>query len=131
MRRVVRRNDLLYPDESYQIVGVLFDVFNELGPGHHERYYQRAIRESLRQREIPFREQVHYPLRYRGATVGRQYVDFIVFDKIVLEIKKGGQFSKRHIEQVLSYPKASGYRLALLANFSRNGITSRRIVNFG
>ncbi|MBI4946838.1 MAG: hypothetical protein HY840_10625 [Bacteroidetes bacterium] len=52
MPATVRKSDLLYPELSYAIVGCAYDVYNELGFGHHEKYYQRApelkwfIRES-------------------------------------------------------------------------------------
>src|SRR3989344_1834406 len=64
MKPAVRRNDLLYPKESYQIVGAAYDVYNILGSGHHEKYYQRALAEELKKRELEFLEQAHYPLRY-------------------------------------------------------------------
>ncbi|MFQ6049535.1 MAG: GxxExxY protein [Candidatus Paceibacterales bacterium] len=43
MARILKRKDLIYPELSYQIIGILFEVYNQLGPGHHEKHYHKAI----------------------------------------------------------------------------------------
>lgn len=125
-----KRDDLIYPDESYKIVGILFDVYNELGSGHHEQYYQRATEAEFKSAGFAYKSQVYVPLLYRGKVVGREYFDFLVEDKIILEIKKGDRFSHKHIKQVSQYLKTSGYKLAILANFGNKGVTFKRIVNY-
>lgn len=126
----VRRQDLIYPELSYQIVGCAFQVQNEIGGGHHEKYYQRALSESFRNAGILFQQQVYYPLQYQNKTVGKNFLDFLVDGKVVVEIKKGEKFSKRHIDQVLEYLKTSGLKLAILINFGSHEVAFRRIVNF-
>lgn len=131
MKQEIKYPDkVLYPELSYKITGALFEVFREIGSGHHEKYYQKAVAEELTNREIKFKEQVYMPLQYKNKVVGRIYMDFLIEDKIVLEIKKGEGFSKKHIDQVLIYLKNSNCKLAILANFSRDGVQSKRIVNF-
>lgn len=98
MRKDLKRKDLIYPDLSYQIVGILFDVWNELGPGHHENYYQKAVSIGFKNCGLDFREQVYTPLVFKEEKVGSYYLDFLIEDKIVLEIKKGDRFSRKHIE---------------------------------
>jgi len=56
-------------------------------------------------------------------------IDFLVEDKILVEIKKGNYFSKKNIEQVYAYLKATGLKLAILANFTSTGVKFRRILN--
>lgn len=126
----VIRTDLIYPELSYQIVGALYSVYNALGPGHHEKYYQRAVAGALKDIGLDFKEQVSIPLKFKGASIGRYQLDFLVDNKIVLELKKGDKFSKRNIDQVLQYLKSSGLRLAILANFSSDKVSFKRIVNF-
>ena len=126
----LRRKDLIYPELSYQIVGVLFEVWNKLGPGHHENYYQKAVTIGLKNCNLNFREQVYIPLNFKGERVGSYYLDFVIENKIVLEIKKGDRFSRTHIEQVLSYLKASNLKLGILANFGSKGVKIQRIINF-
>ena len=125
----LNRRDILYPELSYEIVGCAFDVFNELGPGFHEKYYQRALAEVLKNKKLRFSEQTGQPLKYKGAVIGRQYLDFLVEDKIIVEIKKSNNFSRRNIEQVLGYLKTNNLRLAILINFTNTNVVSKRIIN--
>jgi GxxExxY protein len=129
MPKDLKRKDLIYPELSYQIVGILFEVHNDLGPGHHEKYYQRAIVEGLKKCKLSFQEQVYTPLIFKDAKVGGYYLDFLIDDKIVLEIKKGDRFSKRHINQVLSYLKIKNLKLGIIANFGIDGVKFKRIIN--
>ncbi len=119
----------MHPELSYGIVGVLFDVHNTVGYGHLEKVYQRSVRHALQQKGYSFREQVPYPITYQGKIVGKVYFDFLIEDKVILEIKQGDRFRKVNIDQVNAYLKASGLELAILANFTRQGVLFRRIVN--
>lgn len=111
-------------------MGVLFEVFKELGPGHKEKYYENAIAEGLKSLQIPFKEQLYVPLSFKGKVVGKYFLDFLIDEKIVLEIKKGDMYSsKQHIEQVLSYLKVNGLKLGIIAQFANDGVKYRRIVN--
>jgi GxxExxY protein len=129
MKKVIKK-DLIYPELSYQIIGILFEVYNQLGSGYHEKYYQRAIATELKRCSLSFREQVFIPLRFKKDIIGRQYLDFLIEGKVILEIKKGDRFSKRNIEQVLNYLKATGLKLGILANFGSKELKFKRIINF-
>jgi len=129
-KRVIIRKDLLYPELSYEIIGVAFDVHNEVGGGHHEKYYQRALSEAFSKKDLKFVEQLSFPIKYGHKIIGRRILDFLVQDKIIVEIKAGDRFSKTHIDQVLGYLKISGLKLAILINFGRDGVMFRRLVNF-
>ena len=124
------RKDILYPDLSYKIIGCAFDVYNSLGSGHHEKYYQRALCEAFSNKNLKFSQQINFPLRYCNKIIGRKYLDFLIEGKIVIEIKKSGRFSKTHIDQVMEYLRLSNLRLAILINFGTYGVTFKRIVNF-
>ena len=110
-------------------MGCAFDVYNELGPGYHEKYYQRALAESFVNKKLKFSEQLFSPLKYKDKTIGRQYLDFLIENSVIVEIKKGNVFSKRHIDQTINYLKTSNLELAILINFTNNGVVSKRIVN--
>jgi len=120
---------VIYKELSYKIVGVLFEVYNELGYGYQEKYYEKAIVESFKDREIKFKRQVSYKLTFKNKIIGRYYLDFLVDNKIVLEIKKGNYFSKQNIQQVKGYLKATGMKLAILANFMPKGVKFFRVLN--
>jgi GxxExxY protein len=59
MVKKLKRKDLIYPELSYTIVGILFEVYNHLGPGHKEKYYQKAVAVALRAAKASFKEQVY------------------------------------------------------------------------
>lgn len=125
----LQRKDLIYPKLCYQIVGILFEVFKQLGIGYQEKYYQRIIAIELKENKLKFREQVPVVINYKGAKVGRYYLDFLIEDKIILEIKKHDKFSKANIEQVYGYLKAANLKLGILANFTKSGVKFKRIIN--
>lgn len=129
MKPYVRRNDLVYPTLSYEIVGCAYEIWDELGPGHSEKIYQKSFAIVLRAKNIKFQEQVYYSLKFRDKIVGKGVLDFLIEDKIIVELKKDGHFSKNNIEQVLNYLKLSSLKLAILINFTKEGVKFKRIVN--
>src|ERR1039458_8996861 len=94
------RDDLIYPELSYQIVGILFSVFNELGYGYKEKYYQRAVSQELDRAGLPFEEQICFPVIFKGEVIGKQFFDFLIDGKVILELKQGNRFSRNDITQV-------------------------------
>ena len=124
------RGDLIYPELSYQIIGVLFEVYNEIGSGFYEKYYQRATAIGLKNAGLIFKEQVHTKLIFQKSIVGGHFLDFLIDNKIVLEIKKGDRFSKNNIEQIMNYLKTNKLKLGIIANFGQNQLKFKRIINF-
>lgn len=120
--------EIVYPELSYKLVGILFKVYNQLGGGYQEKYYQRAITKELLTNQIPFLEQVKCDFNYNGKLIGRYYLDFIIDHKIVLEIKTVPAFSRKDIMQVLNYLKQSDLKLGILASLNRNNIFYKRIL---
>jgi GxxExxY protein len=123
------REDIAHPELSYKIVGVAFTVSNELGFGHLEKVYQRAFAKELKLQGINFKEQVPYAVSYKGEVVGRNYLDFLIEDTVIVELKRNDIFSRKNIEQVTNYLKVSGLKLAILLHFSKEGVKYKRIVN--
>lgn len=125
----IYKQDLVYPELSYKINGVLFDVFKEIGGGYQEKYYQRAIASALKISGIRFQEQVPVDLLYDKEKIGKYFLDFVIDDKVVLEIKKGNYFRKTNLNQVIGYLKAKNYKLGLIANFTDKGVKIYRVLN--
>lgn len=121
--------ELVYPELSYKIVGILYDVFNELGAGHKEIYYQKAISTALLKSNINFKEQVYFPVAFKDTNIGKYFLDFLIDEKIILEIKANDRFSRKNINQIYSYLKASNLKLGLLINFAGSEVKVRRILN--
>lgn len=121
--------DIIYSDECYKIVGALFEVFRSLGYGLREKDYQEAVAKSLEKNDIPFKEQLAGNLSMDGKNIRRYYLDFLIDNKIVLEIKAKEKFYEDNIAQVYSYLKATNLKLGIIANFTKRGVQFKRIVN--
>jgi len=122
-------NKVIFKKLSYEIVGILFEVYNELGYGYQEKYYELVVAKGFDLKGIAYRRQVSYRLTFKGEEIGKYRLDFLVENKIVLEIKKGDYFPKRNIEQIKGYLKATDMQLAILANFTSNDVKFLRILN--
>jgi len=120
---------VIYPDLSYKIVGCAYEVYNSLGKGFPEKYYQKALSLEFRSKELSFKEQVYHPLEFKNEIIGKNYFDFLIDDKIVVEIKQGSHFSKSHFEQIVRYLKISNLKLGLLINFSGESVQVKRVLN--
>jgi GxxExxY protein len=120
--------ELIHEKLSYEVVGVLFDVYNSLGSGYQEKYYQRALASEFNRKGIEIKEQLPIKLYFREQYLGIYYVDFLIDDKIVLEIKSSSKFYARDIKQVLGYLNAKNLDLGILACFSKNGLIYKRIL---
>mgnify|MGYP001559880263 CR=1 FL=1 len=119
----------VYEEVSYRIIGCLYDVNNQLGSGLKEQVYQKAVSLKLAEDRFHFKEQVYIPIMYNGLRVGYRYLDFLVDEKIILELKSGSSFSRQHMNQTNEYLKLTRLQLAILANFSSNGVKVKRLVN--
>lgn len=110
-------------------MGLIFEVFNELGYGHKESVYQKAIAKSFADDGIEFKEQLRYKLKYKGKELGIYIFDFLVFNNIIIELKQRDFFSSKDISQLYKYLKATGLKLGLIVHFTSKGIRYKRIVN--
>lgn len=126
---MLQRKDLIYPDLSYKLVGLAYNVFNELGQGHLEKIYQKAYAKELKEASIEFKEQAPYQVIYKEEVIGNNYLDFLIEDKVIIELKRSDFYSKKYIDQVSNYIKVSNLQLAILINFTSNGVRIKRIVN--
>ncbi len=126
---VKTKKDLIYAEECYKIIGIIFGVFNEVGYGYKESFYQKAIAKAFKENGIDFKEQLRANVKFRNEDLGLLVLDFLVFDKIVVELKQKNYFSQRDISQLYSYLKATDLKLGLLVYFTKSGVRYKRIVN--
>lgn len=100
---MVVNNKVIYPELSYKIMGVLFKVQNELGNKYQEKYYQRAIELEFKKQKIIFQREICVDLSYCGERIGKYFLDFLVEDKIILEIKAIDKFGIVDFKQISAY----------------------------
>lgn len=122
--------EIILKDESYQVMGACFEVYNDKGCGFLEGVYQECLEIEFELRGLPFVPSAALPLSYKGRALKKLYrPDFVCYDKIILEIKAVSEIADEHRAQVHNYLKATGFRLGLLVNFgSQRKLETERIV---
>jgi len=125
-KAAVRKSDVLYPELSYAVVGAIYEVWKELGPAFKESAYQKALVEEFTQKGIPFESQKVIPICYRGIKVGSYVPDFLIDDRILIEIKCLPRLTFKENKQVWYYLKGTPYKLLLLVNFGGSKLEIRR-----
>ena len=120
---------LIYPQLSYQVMGILFKVHNDLGPSYTERQYQKAVKLQLKKYKIKFEKEKIIQLPYENSKIGDFFADFIIDNKIVLEIKTVKFLRPQDVKQVLKYLEILKLKLGLLVNFRKERLQYKRIIN--
>ena len=85
---------------------------------------------ALKEKGINFSDQHYYPIKYNNLVVGKNFFDFYIEEKIVVELKSAGRFTKPNYDQVLNYLNVSGLKLALLISFGAEEVRCKRVINF-
>ena len=120
-------SELLYKEECFKLVG--FCIHRELGKGHDEVIYKRALVVELSRASILFCREKKYEVAYKGVILPHfYYADFVVWEKILFEAKAVEKLTDAHIKQVLNYLAASKLRLGLLVNFGGDSLEWKRVV---
>ena len=119
---------LLYRDLTYRIREAIFVVVKELGLGHKESIYQKALIEEFGKRNLIFKEQVQIPILYNKKQIGTYIPDFVIEEKIVLELKALPFLGDQPKKQLWQYLKGSTYRLGLLINFGGGKLEMQRVI---
>lgn len=111
--------EVIYPDESYKIMGACFEVYKEMGPGYLEAVYQECLEIEFGIQTIPFLPQAQLPLTYKQRPLNNAYTpDFLCFGSIIVEIKAVSALNDIFRAQILNYLKATDFRLGILVNFN-------------
>jgi GxxExxY protein len=100
-----------------RIIGVFYEVYNELGFGFLESVYREAMRIALDQAGFQVEAEVPVPVSFRGRLVGVFRADLVVNGKVIVELKTAESISKAHETQVLHYLRASTMEIGLVMNF--------------
>ena len=124
-------SNLFYQDESYNIRGALFSVYNELGCGFLERVYQDALEVEFRLRNIHYEREKLIQVMYKGHPLGEPYIaDFVCYGKIIVELKSVSKILDVHRAQIINYLKATKMKLGFLVNFGEENLKIERIVRY-
>ena len=123
------QKEIVYKTLSFDVIGAAYKVSNTLGWGLSERSYQKALATEFEKRKIKFQREVYIPIHYEAVNIGRYFADFIVEDKIILELKVVSQLGYVHLRQLFQYLRGAGIRLGILIYFTKDVVKYRRVVN--
>ncbi|GEM_PF-370730 len=112
----------------YKIIGICMNIHTEVGPGFPEEYYQKALEIEFGDSKIPFESQQGVTISYKEIPIGMNYLDFLIEEKLILEIKSVNQLTNIHKFQVLKYIGYTGLDYALLVNFGKESLQHERIL---
>ncbi len=116
-------------DVSEKVIGCAYEVGNVLGSGFLESVYENALSVELANRAIAHQRQVPVDVEYKGNLVGRYQPDFLVEERLVVEIKALRELAGQNHAQLLNYLKATGFQVGLLVNFGSPRVQVKRLVN--
>lgn len=121
--------EYLYQELTQHIIGLCFKIHNQLGYGCPEKVYQKALELEFREANIPFKRECYSKILYGGKIAGRFYLDFLIDDKIALELKVRRNIYESDWIQLLNYLKSTGKELGILAVFTESKVQIKRIIN--
>jgi GxxExxY protein len=121
--------DLEHSELTAKIIGVFYDVYNELGYGFLESVYEDCMMIALHDANIAARGQVPLPVWFRGHRIGEFRADILVENTVLLELKAARAFDPAHEAQLLHYLKSTQIEVGLLLNFGAQPQFRRLIFN--
>lgn len=121
--------EILYKELSYKINGILFKVHNNLGRFRNEKQYSDAIERELRGAKISYKREFSLGKSFEGENANRNKVDFLIDNKIILEIKAKPITTKNDYFQSQRYLHSADCKLGILVNFRRQYLKPKRIIN--
>ena len=112
-----------------KVIACAYKVHRELGPGFNEGIYHNALKLVLEEDGLRFQTEKSFNVSFRGKHIGRLRLDLVIENKVIIEVKAlTGNLPAVFESQILSYLKASGYRVGLLINFGNKSCQVRRLM---
>jgi len=123
-------HDLKYKDITEKIIGAAFEVHSFLGNGFQEVIYQRALAWEFSEKDLSYAREIEQEIFYKNLPdpIGTRRADFVVEQKVLVEIKAIKKLEDVHLAQILNYLKAYKIEVGLLINFGSKSLTFKRLV---
>lgn len=120
---------ILLKEETYKIIGIAMEVHRQLGGGFAEIVYKDALVHEFEMQGVPYNREREYAVNYKGVLLPHKfYADFVVFDKVILEVKAKKGIVEEHYSQVINYLAVSKLPVGLLLNFQGKSLEYKRII---
>jgi GxxExxY protein len=125
----VIKNSYVASGLTGDIIGAAMEVHTHLGPGFLESVYEEALAYEFELQKIKFQRQRELPVFYKEKYIKPFVCDFVVADKVIIELKALKQIGEIEKLQVINYLKASGFEIGLLFNFGNKSLEWNRLIN--
>jgi GxxExxY protein len=125
----VENENILYKELTHSIIGCAMKVHNTLGNGFQEVIYQRCLAIELRKVKIHFVREQERTIFYEGEDVGTRRADFVIENKVIVELKAIIALDDVHLAQAINYLEAYNFDVGLLINFGAKSLEFKRILN--
>jgi GxxExxY protein len=120
---------LFLKEETYKIIGIAMEVHRQLGGGFAEIVYKDALVHEFEMQGVPYQREREYAVHYKGIVLPHKfYADFVLYDKIIVEVKAKKGIIDEHYTQVINYLAVSKLPLGLLLNFHGQSLEYKRII---
>ena len=119
--------DAKYRELTETIIGIFYKVYKNLGYGFLEKVYENAMMLELNELGLHCEKQKPISVFYKSLNVGEYFVDIIVDDKVIIELKAASGLLEEHEAQLLNYLKATEIEIGLLLNFGKKPQLKRQI----
>ncbi len=122
-------SEYLFSDITQIIIGCAMKVHRTIGRGFPENIYQKSLEIELNKTQLSFETEKSHSVFYEDILVGKRRVDFIVDEKIIVEIKAVGNYEPSQANQIINYLSAFNIPVGLLINFGKPSLEFKRFVN--
>ena len=122
--------DFKYADFTHQIIGCAMNVHSYLGNGFQEIIYQRALAIELNKSNLEFKRELEQQIYYRDYPdpIGTRRADFVIADKVLVEIKAISNLEDVHFAQIINYLRVYRFEIGLLINFGEKSLKFKRFI---
>lgn len=120
-----------YPDQekTYQLNGIAMEIHRILGRGFLEIVYKDAMEYEFKLRKIKYEREKEYTITYKDIVLPHKFfADFVVFDKIIVEVKAQDGVIEDHYSQVINYLAVSKCKIGLIYNFGGSSLEIKRVI---
>ena len=122
-------SDYKYSDITGKIIGAAMKVHSTLGSGFQEVIYQRALTIEMAKASLTHQRELEMPIFYDDQQIGTRRVDFLVEEKVMVELKAVSRLEDVHLAQAINYLEAYHLEIGLLINFGAKSVEWKRVIN--
>ncbi|MCX6810368.1 MAG: GxxExxY protein [Candidatus Berkelbacteria bacterium] len=121
--------DLIFKDLSYKLTGIAYKVNDLVGHGQNEKVYADAFAILLEKENIDFSRELYFPIKVEEKVVKKYFFDFLIENKVIVELKANDANYKQVCSQIFRYLKTSEKKLGMIYRFTKTGVRTKRIPN--